>query len=290
MADSSKVTNAYIKYTTMTGHFHQDIPSTDPSTFDWTDNFGLIAPQTWSDLEHTLQQLNAKAPSSTKYKILFLGRHGQGYHNVAESYYGTKAWDCYYSLLDGNGTATWADARLTEVGIGQAKTASQVWSKALAAGLPAPQRYYSSPLTRCMQTAYYTFSSIPAANFQKMELKEMLRETIGAHTCDRRSTKTEIDEFWKAEKNAGRGLDYYFEDGFREEDELWDHVLRELPAGEDRRSVLALDDIFDFGRTQGEDAVWISISGHSGIIASLLRGNIPASSLAYDNQLTPNQF
>ena len=47
------------------------------------------------------------------YKVLFLGRHGDGIHNAAESYYGTPAWNCYYSELDGNGTVVWADALLT---------------------------------------------------------------------------------------------------------------------------------------------------------------------------------
>lgn len=28
-----------------------------------------------------------------RYKVVFFGRHGQGYHNVAESFYGTPAWN-----------------------------------------------------------------------------------------------------------------------------------------------------------------------------------------------------
>jgi len=31
--------------------------------------------------------------SNVQYKVLFLGRHGEGVHNVAERRYGTKAWD-----------------------------------------------------------------------------------------------------------------------------------------------------------------------------------------------------
>jgi hypothetical protein len=27
------------------------------------------------------------------YKVLFMGRHGEGFHNAAESYYGTPAWN-----------------------------------------------------------------------------------------------------------------------------------------------------------------------------------------------------
>ena len=29
--------------------------------------------------------LNAAAPVDTVYKVLFLGRHGEGYHNAAET-------------------------------------------------------------------------------------------------------------------------------------------------------------------------------------------------------------
>lgn len=32
-----------------------------------------------------LESLNAAAPSDTVYKLFFLGRHGEGYHNAAES-------------------------------------------------------------------------------------------------------------------------------------------------------------------------------------------------------------
>lgn len=37
--------------------------------------------------------LNKEAPTGTSYKVLFLGRHGDGDHNVAEAFYGTAAWD-----------------------------------------------------------------------------------------------------------------------------------------------------------------------------------------------------
>jgi hypothetical protein len=37
--------------------------------------------------------LEAAKKEGESYKVLFLGRHGQGWHNVAEAKYGTKAWD-----------------------------------------------------------------------------------------------------------------------------------------------------------------------------------------------------
>lgn len=37
--------------------------------------------------------MNDKAEPAVQYKVLYLGRHGEGFHNVAESWYGTDAWD-----------------------------------------------------------------------------------------------------------------------------------------------------------------------------------------------------
>lgn len=37
--------------------------------------------------------MNENSEENIQFKVLFLGRHGQGWHNVAESKYGTAAWD-----------------------------------------------------------------------------------------------------------------------------------------------------------------------------------------------------
>ena len=66
-------------------------------------NFGLInqtysgsatgnATQ-WQRFAQVVDALNANAELNTAYKVLFMGRHGEGYHNAAESYYGTPAWN-----------------------------------------------------------------------------------------------------------------------------------------------------------------------------------------------------
>ncbi len=47
----------------------------------------------WQRFAHQVFRLNRESGSNVQYKVLYLGRHGQGYHNVAESYYGTPAWD-----------------------------------------------------------------------------------------------------------------------------------------------------------------------------------------------------
>jgi hypothetical protein len=47
----------------------------------------------WERFENKVAALNAASPAGTQYKVLYLGRHGEGYHNVAETYYGTPAWN-----------------------------------------------------------------------------------------------------------------------------------------------------------------------------------------------------
>lgn len=62
-------------------------------------NFGLIlhgeAPlhTQWQKFIQSINELNNLGGESVRYKVLFLGRHGEGVHNVAERRYGTAAWD-----------------------------------------------------------------------------------------------------------------------------------------------------------------------------------------------------
>jgi len=66
-------------------------------------NFGLINktyPGTgagnatqWQRFTQVVDSLNADSDLDTVYKVLFMGRHGEGFHNAAESYYGTPAWN-----------------------------------------------------------------------------------------------------------------------------------------------------------------------------------------------------
>ena len=47
----------------------------------------------WQKFETWLNHTNQNAPPNTVYKALYLGRHGEGEHNVAEAKYGTPMWD-----------------------------------------------------------------------------------------------------------------------------------------------------------------------------------------------------
>ena len=80
---------------------------------------------------------------------------------------------------------------------------------------------------------------------------------MGEHTCDRRSTRTVIHDAvpkWK------------IEEGFTEEDELWQPDHRETWAEHDARVQRLLNDIFNH-----DDYAFISFTAHSGAIASMLR-------------------
>jgi len=90
--------DGYISYSTVKGYFLQDETSTNATTFDYTKaNFGLknrtysdlpsssASLTQWQQFDKEIQKLNAKADKDTAYKVLFLGRHGEGYHNAAET-------------------------------------------------------------------------------------------------------------------------------------------------------------------------------------------------------------
>jgi len=185
----------------------QDLNTTNSGTFDYIGtNFGLIN-QTypgvsanlsqWQQFDRVVFNLNQLAPSDTTYKLLFIGRHGEGYHNAEQTYAGTPAWNCFFSEIDGNATAHWNDAPLDQNGINQAIKNGQLWERLLEQqGIEAPQSYYTSPLTRCLQTANYTYGGLSLPSYYPFvpTVKEFFRESISIHTCDRRSNKTYIAE------------------------------------------------------------------------------------------------
>ncbi|GAB7355632.1 hypothetical protein MBLNU459_g6353t1 [Dothideomycetes sp. NU459] len=267
-----------MEFSVLTGFFHQSEAQTDAPSFDYAKhNFGLISrtyetdgesdpdgtKTQWERFAYYVNHLRRASAPGTDYKILYLGRHGQGFHNVAETYFGTAAWDAYWSKLEGgkvgDETLYWADAHLTEEGIGQALAVHAFWKQGLVSSkIPAPQRYYASPLHRCLATAFHTFNGLQLPEHEPFipTVKELLRERIGEHTCDRRSNLTYI----RAEFPA-----YTIEDGFSEDDQLWWADGRETDAAHVLRSRDLLEDVFS-----RDDSAFISFTSHSGSIAALL--------------------
>lgn len=89
------MTQTKFKYETVTGFFVQDdeTDGVSPYNFDpLTRDFGLKK-ESWAVLQRDLKELQKKAPENVRYKLLFLARHGQGYHNYAVKKYGEEDWD-----------------------------------------------------------------------------------------------------------------------------------------------------------------------------------------------------
>jgi broad specificity phosphatase PhoE len=110
---------------------------------------------------------------------------------------GNAGWNCFYSEIDGNSTAEWDDAHLTQNGINQALANNALWARLFQQqGIEAPQSYYVSPLTRCLQTANLTYNGLNLPSYYPFipTIKELLREGVSVHSCDHRQAKSYIEE------------------------------------------------------------------------------------------------
>lgn len=234
----------------------------------------------WQRFAAYVRHLIETSPADTTYKLIYNGRHGEGYRtslppptnvaaafpsnasqdNVGEAKYGTQAWNDYWSKLDGDGELYWFDAHLTAKGTQQALHNHAFLKRQFAQEkMPAPQKYYSSPLYRCLQTANLTYLhlDVPVDAPFTPTIKEMMREVMGEHTCDKRSSKAVIHKAVPS---------WNIETGFTEEDELWRPDHRETFAEHDARTHALLEDIFEH-----DSHAVLSFTSHSGAIASLLR-------------------
>jgi hypothetical protein len=90
-------------------------------------------------------------------------------------------------------------------------------------------------------------------------IKELLRESISIHTCDHRHSKTYIKDLFPS---------WRIEDGFAENDQLWNGVTEETSAAQDIRSTTVLGEIFF--SSSGKDDTFVSVTSHSGEIGSIL--------------------
>ena len=101
-------------------------------------------------------------------------RHGQGFHNAF-----SQQW-----FDSGKGGTPWADATcpidpsLTALGEREAQGARE--------GAPSPQLVIVSPLKRAIQTATLAFDAVLPPKGPPFVAVESVRETMGAHRCDRR--------------------------------------------------------------------------------------------------------
>jgi len=246
-------------YTIVPGFFLHDSahPYPEPS-IALPDRFGLLddSPSRWSNFKHEFGQLVKGARPDTQYKLLVIGRHGEGWHNVADQKYGLE-WE-YRQNSDG--TLIWGpDAELSHLGIKQAQEANELWKKEVAAGLPLPSQLFSSPFVRAVETCKITFGDILIANRKvRPFIIEMLRETLGVYTCDKRGALSHLRQAYP---------EFQIEEGFEENDVLWKPDYRETLQEHAARQQKAFDIIFD---GKNREHCYVSVTCHSGTIKAIL--------------------
>lgn len=256
-------------FSPVSGFFKQTDPNTDDLMFNYTEeDLGRLHP--WKDIVEQMDELNKNSPENECYKVLFLARHGEGWHNIASHKYPSEEWMRKWRFLGTDGELTWGpDADLTELGIRQAKENNMVWKDQIAKGAPIPSKFYVSPLKRSCHTLNYTWENIDIPN---PIVVEKLRETIGIHLCHKRSTKSEIKENFPS---------FHFEPGFSETDELEKaySVNREKLHEQFLRVNEFLQELFeqDWDNTKGhlneeqlKNNTFLSITSHAGTIRSFI--------------------
>ncbi|KAK1460205.1 phosphoglycerate mutase [Colletotrichum melonis] len=219
----------------------------------------------WERFASHVRKLNAESPDGVDFKVLYLTRHGLGYHNVQAAKVGTAEWDRYWSHLDGDGVVTWLDAALVDTGIQQARDLSTFWTRATSTtaegeGVPLPESFYTSPLRRCLETSNLAFGPLVESrgagrDFRPL-VKEGLRERLTDHTCDKRSSRSWIE---------GAYPRYHIEPGFTEEDRLWKADRFETTEEHVARKQLVLEEIFSTDSGQ-----FLSLTVHSYAISAIL--------------------
>lgn len=152
----------------------------DPNQGTLHGSFGLkdIASDRWIKLINEINRLNSSSDDNIAYKLIFIARHGEGVHNVAEAKYGTPAWNEYWSHLYGDGELVWGpDPALTPFGEKEALDVNAAWKIEQAAGIPIPSSFYTSPLQRATNTLQLTWSDIQLDKGVLPLIMEDLRET-----------------------------------------------------------------------------------------------------------------
>lgn len=258
------------------GFFLQSAESTDDSQFDFlAQHFGRI-PKSWKELIEKLDELNANAKPNVAYKLLFCARHGQGYHNYAVEVFGVDKWNEKIAfeetatLPDGTVIHPGPDPFLTDLGERQAGAVHESLEKEIAQGLPVPTKFFSSPFTRSASTLAISWNGIAVCkdsdDASKLKVRrhhpivmETLRETIGEHLCDKRSSRTVFDQ-----RLGDWG--FVFEDGFVNEDVYWRPDWREPLS----KQALRADEFFQHLFEQYPDDSVIYSASHAGMIKAII--------------------
>jgi len=222
------------------------------------EHFGAVdsSPKRWINLVSRLEELNKSCTPNETVKLLWLARHGQGYHNAAQTKYQLE-WEGGYALKYGDSEYTWGpDPFLTPLGEQQARDDHEAWVAECKDGLSLPDSWYCSPMRRAASTLMLTFGSLRSMVKRPIFVEE-LREHLGVNTCDKRSSKSIL---------ASEYPSFDFHEPFDEEDELWVPDYREREPEMIIRLQAALNKILD---REWDSSKHISITAHSGAIRAL---------------------
>mmetsp|Transcript_14775 Transcript_14775/g.29127 ORF Transcript_14775/g.29127 Transcript_14775/m.29127 type:complete len:282 (-) Transcript_14775:122-967(-) len=121
-------------------------------------------------------------------KKLFIIRHGEGHHNVAQREWRAKAdWDGVSEpyTIDTDPDFRYEDPALTDKGEGEARLL-----QARASAIK-PEILLVSPMRRAIQTGLLAFEAAVNCGSLKALAVELAHERGGKHTCDKRLSKKE---------------------------------------------------------------------------------------------------
>lgn len=243
------------EFSLVSGYFKQADDETDDMKFEYIrEDFGRK--KLWSDIRACLEKINAEAAESVRYKVLFLARHGQGWHNIASAKYLAQEWHDKWRFLGDDGAITWGpDPKLTDLGVEQARDNGRAWSHQLQMGAPIPSLHYVSPLERSCHTLHETWQGVEIG---RPIVSELVRETNGLHLCHKRSCKDDI---------AKRNPSFRFEPGFTDRDELFEAFERREHYHEQfLRANMFLQQLFE----RHPHDHFVSITSHAGMIRAFI--------------------
>ncbi|OWZ31903.1 phosphoglycerate mutase [Cryptococcus neoformans] len=251
------------RYEIVQGYFIQNGPQPKHINFEdlLKQSFGLMdtTPERWYNLKASIKELQDQAPEGVYYKLLFLARHGQGWHNFGAAKYGIDTWEEYWTYLNNDDQITWGpDPELTPLGKSQAQAVNRCWVAEAPLGAPIKSeemRWYVSPMIRTGQTLEESWGTLLG---RAPEVWEDWREVYGGHTCDKRSPKSVLQKKFP---------NFKIEEGLTEEDELWKADDRETDAHMQMRAQRAMDRLFG---KDGAKETYISVTAHSAILRNLL--------------------
>lgn len=232
-------------------YFHQSDDSTNDTAFDpLASGLGLKPGYEWSQVIDELEAYNERN-SSVQYKLVYLQRHGEGFHNIVPPDYTDAEWQCFWKTQNGNGSVEWYDAELTDAGQIQIVNMTRAW---IGANVPYPESYYVSPMRRTLQTWRLLWGAAPIK--VRPTVIEVARETYGISTSSKRHSREYIERHFGFVE---------FEPGFSQFDPWWQPDVHESRDHRQLRAQQMLEAIFG-----GDRSVTVLVVSHSGLIKSVL--------------------